>query len=318
MARWDRNFYTAQVGGPEVVEDMHRRGILRSGDTIPYALGLSHGSYRGLATVGHGGSDAGYRSQFLRFPGEEVSVAVLCNFPSSGPGNLARRVADVVLEEAFPEALPEEDPEPDEEESGPDPVPLSDADLEALAGFYLRAGSDIPTSISAREGHLFAGRQRLLHQGDWVFHPGGGGDGILTFRQAADGTVHSVGPDGAEYTRHPRVDGDELELEEYVGHYWSEELGVEYQVRLENGRLYFANRKVGRRTLLPTFRDGFAGGNSVTFFRNESGQVAGFTQSSGRVWKVRFRRLEGPYPSPMGSSIRARSASAAINPNDAH
>ena len=38
LVLWDRNFYTAEVGGPEVLEGMHERGILRSGDTINYAL----------------------------------------------------------------------------------------------------------------------------------------------------------------------------------------------------------------------------------------------------------------------------------------
>ena len=33
---------------------------------------LSHGTYRGLPTVGHGGADAGYRSQFLRFPDQHL------------------------------------------------------------------------------------------------------------------------------------------------------------------------------------------------------------------------------------------------------
>ncbi|MFO7871733.1 MAG: serine hydrolase domain-containing protein, partial [Kiritimatiellia bacterium] len=140
MARWDRNFYTAEVGGPEVVEEMHRRGVLRSGDTIPYALGLVHGRYRGLSTVGHGGADAGYRSQFLRFPEQETSVAVLCNFPSSNPGRLATRVVDIVLEGALSASpLAEEGAEPDPDgpdPDGPDPVPLTPEELERLDGFY--------------------------------------------------------------------------------------------------------------------------------------------------------------------------------------
>lgn len=75
--------------------------MLNSGDTIPYAHGLSIGERRGLRTVGHGGADAGYRSHFMRVPEQDWSVAVLCNYPSSNPGGLANRVADVWLEDAY-------------------------------------------------------------------------------------------------------------------------------------------------------------------------------------------------------------------------
>ena len=292
MARWDRNFYTAEVGGPEVLEGMHQRGILSSGDTIGYALGLSHGRYRGLPTVGHGGADAGYRSDFLRFPEQEVSVAVLCNFPSSGPGDLAREVANIVLEDVFPEPLP--DPEASEEEQGeePDPVPLSEAGISELAGYYTAEFNDRPLVLRERAGYLFMeGQLRLFHEGDWVFRPDGE-DEKARFVRTPEGSVSVTTPDGITFVRQASVDRDSLDLQPYVGRYWSEELGVEYEARFEGGRLFFMNRKIGRRNLSPVFHDGFgAGGNWVTFFRNSAGEIAGFTQSSGRVWKVRFERM---------------------------
>jgi CubicO group peptidase (beta-lactamase class C family) len=293
MAKWDRNFYTSEVGGPEVLEGMHERGILSSGDTINYALGLSHGRYRGLPTVGHGGADAGYRSDFLRFPEQEVSVAVLCNFPSSGPGGLAREVADIVLEDAFPEPLPDEEaPEEDEEEER-DPVPLSEVELEELAGYYTADFNDRPVALRERGGHLFMeGRMRLFHEGEWVFQPDGE-DETARFVRTPDGSISVTDPNGITYVRRASVVRDSVDLEPYVGRYWSEELGVEYEARLEEGRLFFVNRKMGRQNLGPVFHDGFgAGGNWVTFFRDSVGEIAGFTQSSGRVWKVRFRRVE--------------------------
>ena len=293
MARWDRNFTLAEVGGPEVLLGMHERGILRSGDTIGYALGLSHGSYRDLPTVGHGGADAGYRSDFLRFPDQEVSVAVLCNFPSSGPGGLARKVADIVLEDAFPEPLPDPDAAEEEEEVEPDPVPLSEAERSELAGYYAQESSDRPFMLRERGGHLFMeGQLRLFHEGEWVFRPDGE-DEPARFVRAPDGSISFTTPDGITFVRRLSVDRDSVDLQPYVGRYWSEELGVEYEARLEEGRLFFMNRKIGRRSLGPVFHDGFgAGGNWVTFFRDSAGEIAGFTVSSGRVWKVRFRKVE--------------------------
>jgi hypothetical protein len=294
MARWDRNFYTAEVGGLDVVEEMHRRGILRSGDTIDYALGLSHGSYRGLPTVGHGGSDAGYRSQFLRFPEQETSVALLCNFPSSNPGRLATRVADIVLEDAFPSpTLADDEVETDPE--APDPVTLAPGDAERLQGFYVRDDYDGPQQVRARNGFLWAGSERLLHQGDWTFRTRDG-NGTMRFRDRADGSIIAQGPDGKTYRRYPGVEPEEVNLAEYVGYYWSDDLGTAYEVRMEEGRLVFWHRKIGNRPLMPRFPDGFTAGASILFTRDSLGVVDGFTQSSGRVWKVRFRKLDGPLP----------------------
>lgn len=293
MARWDRNFYTARVGGPEVMEEMHRRGILRSGDTIGYALGLQHGNYRGLATVGHGGSDAGYRSQFLRFPSEDLSVAVLCNFPSSGPGNLARRVADIYLEGAFPET-PSDEPSGararEAEREAPDPVPLATEELERLAGFYLHYSSDLPQEFRARDGHLYRGQRRLVHEGGWTFRAQGSEE-TLRAEAGRDGSVQMTLGDGRVLFRQDPIDPETVELREYVGRYWSDELAVEYEVGLDADGLFYHQRKVGRRSLSPRFKDGFrAGSYSVTFTRNEGGELTGFTMSTGRVWKVRFNR----------------------------
>jgi CubicO group peptidase (beta-lactamase class C family) len=85
LAKWDRDFYTGQVGGPEVIEQLQTRGVLNNGEKIDYAFGLSHGTYRGLHTVGHGGADAGYRSDFLRLPDQEFSVCGAVQLPVQQP-----------------------------------------------------------------------------------------------------------------------------------------------------------------------------------------------------------------------------------------
>lgn len=92
---WDRNFYDAVVGGTQLQRELHVRGVLTRGDTIAYARGLSLGEYRGLRTVRHGGSWAGYRADLLRFPEERTSFAVLCNLGNSTPSRLADRVGFV-------------------------------------------------------------------------------------------------------------------------------------------------------------------------------------------------------------------------------
>jgi hypothetical protein len=96
LAFWDENFYNPRVGGKPLINQMLERGKLNNGETLDYASGLTHGKYKGLTTVDHGGSDAGYRSDLLRFPDQHFSVACLCNL-SINPSQLTRQVADIYL-----------------------------------------------------------------------------------------------------------------------------------------------------------------------------------------------------------------------------
>ncbi|MDH5805019.1 MAG: beta-lactamase family protein [Gemmatimonadota bacterium] len=98
LLQWDRNFYDPRLGGQEFLQRMLKRGILNNGDSLPYALGLRHGIYRGLATVSHGGAFVGFRAEMMRFPTVNTSIAVLCNVSNSNPTRRAMRVADIVLE----------------------------------------------------------------------------------------------------------------------------------------------------------------------------------------------------------------------------
>lgn len=97
MQRWDENFYDGTVGGTEVLRWLQTPSRLSDGSPLTYALGLVVDDYRGLRSVRHGGSWAGYRAELLRFPSEHASVAVLCNVADANPSRLANRVADVIL-----------------------------------------------------------------------------------------------------------------------------------------------------------------------------------------------------------------------------
>jgi CubicO group peptidase (beta-lactamase class C family) len=101
LLKWDENFYTARVGGRALIEQVQTAGRLSDGRPLTYAWGLQVGGYRGQPIVEHGGSLGGYRAHLMRFPDRHVSVACLCNLGSIAPGTLARRVADIVIGDAF-------------------------------------------------------------------------------------------------------------------------------------------------------------------------------------------------------------------------
>jgi len=136
LAAWDRNFYDKRVGGEPWLEQMLQRGKLNNGEPLNYAFGLQHGRYRGLATVGHSGSDAGYRADMVRFPGERYTFICLSNDGAANPGELNLRVADIYLADVLkaPEKPAPRSPRP--VRSPQAGITLTPAELAAFAGTY--------------------------------------------------------------------------------------------------------------------------------------------------------------------------------------
>ncbi len=126
---WDRNLTEGTVGGPEWVALIHERGVLNSGDTIPYAFGISHGEHRGLATVGHGGSWVGYRAAMSRYPEAGHSFVALCNRSAIDPGTLIASTAEIYLEDRMepPEDAAEGETTDEAAEQAPEEAAADDA-----------------------------------------------------------------------------------------------------------------------------------------------------------------------------------------------
>ncbi len=98
---WDQNFYNNKLGkgGQDIIEKMHEEGLLNNGKSSGYAFALNNGTYKGLKTVSHGGSLAGYRTQLMRFPEEKFSVIILANRGDANPTRKAYQVADILLKD---------------------------------------------------------------------------------------------------------------------------------------------------------------------------------------------------------------------------
>lgn len=126
-------------------------GVLSSGEEIPYALGLTHDSYRGLPTIGHGGSFVGFRAHTLRFPTEGIGFVTLCNRADGDPGTRTRRVADVVLAHRLG-TVSEQTAARERERSGrPAQNP---ANAEAYVGTYYSPELDVEYHIERSNGEL--------------------------------------------------------------------------------------------------------------------------------------------------------------------
>src|SRR5580693_8866279 len=130
LAHWDENFYNPRVGGAAMIAQQLERGKLNSGKELDYAFGLVHGKYRGLETVDHGGADAGYRADLLRFPEQHFSIACLCNQGETNPSQLTRKAGDFFLPKLWAP------PPPDNGEVSAKSVTVSGELLSHYEGLY--------------------------------------------------------------------------------------------------------------------------------------------------------------------------------------
>ncbi len=293
MAKWDRNLRDGILGDDALYERFFDRGVLTNGDTLTYAHGIAVAPYRGQMTVGHGGADAGYRSNYLRFPELDVGIVSFCNFARANPGLYVRRVADIVLEDEL-------DPVSDDEEAETPAIdtPRWAETFDALVGFYRDPRQDRPI-------HIWMHDDRARVQRGF----GRNGAGVLVVPEGDDTFALLPGPDRMKVVMragrpaHLEIEGiryeyigprvTDVDAAPYLGTYGSEELGTEYRIEPGEGEAVIAlvHRKRETRQLSAAFEDGFwTGGDWLTFERDANGRASGFTWSNGRVRKVKFVR----------------------------
>ena len=184
LLNWDENFYTARVGGREVIEMVQTPGKLNDGSSLNYAWGLMVGKYRGLPIVEHSGSLGGYRAHLMRFPEAHYSLAALCNLSTSNPGGLLRQVADRSLSSRFTEPAPTSvalggpaAPAGGGRGRGGDGRATPSAPVASAGDFvgtYYSDEADATFTVTAREGTLLL--QRESDPQATELQPGTGGD----------------------------------------------------------------------------------------------------------------------------------------------
>ena len=293
MARWLLNFQSRRVGA-KALERMCEAGKLNNGKPIDYGFGIGLGQYHGSRKISHTGGWAGYRSIVMFIPEKEFAVAILSN-----PGNLntttfATKIADIYLEPSSPARPAEPAPKLTASEK------IDSSAWDSFTGTY-RLGVGWLLEISRDGDKLIA---QATRESKFAMTP----------RSAAKFFVEGYGSsiefvsDGSNSVKHlhyrgiraPKLDLPRFtsgQLDEYVGDYWSEELGVAYRIEKRDGSLAVRQRSGAWVSLLPTGMDRFdaeQGGAAIEFTRNGASEITEVKVSGGRIRKVRFVRSTMP------------------------
>jgi CubicO group peptidase (beta-lactamase class C family) len=298
LAKWARNFDDHTVGGDELATRVLTRGRLNSGDSIPYAFGLSHNVYRGQPTIEHGGAYGGYRTQVLRFPTQRFAVVTLCNSSTANAAQLSQSVAAVYLGDRL---APVAQPVAGGSTDGAGNVRLTREQLARYAGAYWDARNEMLRRIEVRDSTLaLTGTPvRLLPVSESAFRVSVGPITVaFTVERDGSAIMEETSPTGekAAYRRMPAPKTDARTLAEFTGDYVSDELGVTWRIEPGDGVLVVRRGPVPDITLQPVFHEAFdSPAGVVRFTRGSNGRVTGLVIGAGRVTGFVFRRASRDY-----------------------
>jgi hypothetical protein len=251
-----------------------------------------------LKLISHGGAWAGYRAELIRFPEQQFSIACLCNLATTNPSNLARRVADIYLADQL---VTEAGKQPGEANTSPAFTTLAKEELEKKVGLYRNYETGAVRRISLRDGKLridqFGAGFELAPLSPNQFRVVGpavitdvtfespNAQAPLRLRLARAGSRPEI------FEAVKQATPTATELAEYQGTFFSEELSVAYEVKLDQGKLALRGRNAPRAAFQPTFKDAFIiPGMQFEFTRDAQSRITGFAVHAGRIRNVRFAK----------------------------
>ena len=295
---WDDAFYKSRVFSRKFWEMMTEKGVLNDGEVIKYASGLLIDEYKGLKTISHGGAFVGFTAELIRFPEEQFTVAVFANRGDANPTKMGYQVADILLKDKLKgdvntNSEKETTEVPEASGSGPE------FELAQMVGKYevapgitlnltLKNGSlnvveswnDVTYNIYRTEGNTF----KIVGDDEYTF----------VFLELKDGFTQQLdiyqNGNKTVTKRQEEIDMSKVNLEDYAGSYYSEELDVTYHFEVDDNVL---KARAGSNSPLACHSAG-ADAFSVAFglmrFQRAQGLVSGFELDSGRVKGLRFEK----------------------------
>lgn len=294
LAKWDANFYDPRVGTQAMLNKMSVPGRLADGSEFGYGLGFFIGTHRGLRMISHAGSDLGYKSEFIRFPSERLTVTVLCNAFDIAPTPLALQVADLYLPKspAPAAALPTPSVAPDQPKENP----------AAFAGLYWDDAMMQASRFFYDNGKLFIDGGG---EGNFELRPLGNNSYrltaaprryVFTFVQSNRGLKVIVDREGSrlrELRRVPDKKPTITTLRRLEGRYYSPELDVVWTFVLRDRKLLLERQWTEPSEMSPVFGTAFLApdGFALEFQMDRVAREMAIHVSTERARKIRFIRL---------------------------
>jgi CubicO group peptidase (beta-lactamase class C family) len=294
IKKWDDAYYESTVLSREFWSVMTQQGVLNNGQVIDYASGLMIRKYKGLKTVRHGGAFVGFRAELLRFPEQKLSIAIFANRGDANPSRMANQVADILLKDELIEKIVKND-----EKVNIDITEDEFQRTQLVGGYEIQPGVVAKLSIKNDSLNVLQTWNKstytLLKVRGNTFQISGNENIRFSFSNLKNGFTQTltVLQDGRETRaeRKKEVDLSGIDLNDYLGSYYSKELDVTYDFEVESGVLK-AGIKEKKSLVDCTISeiDKFTMEFGMIRFQRTGGLISSFELDSGRVKKLKFHK----------------------------
>jgi len=299
LALWSMNFHSFIVGDKEMITKMNTLAVLNNGETFGGAYGQFVGKYKGLKEIQHGGADAGYRSYLTRFPDENFSVIVFSNSAQFNSGGIAHEVVDIFLKDKFVD-------EPQKETSQIENVePLEDITQNQLIGNYeIQPGIVLEINVKNDSLHVLQAWNKssynIINTTGNTYEIPNDSSIQFVFSELKDNYAQklTVFQNGNETVckRIEKLDLSTINLENYTGKFYSEELSTSYNFVVVDGKLMARHSRLSDISLNPIKENLFSGDTwffgQIEFIRDSNNAISGCKVSSGRVKNLLFKKVK--------------------------
>ncbi|WP_405566977.1 serine hydrolase domain-containing protein [Polaribacter sp. Asnod6-C07] len=294
IKKWDDAFYESNVLSKAFWNVMTQQGILNNGKEINYAAGLMINTYKGLKTIRHGGAFVGFRAELLRFPEQKLSIAIFANRGDANPSSMANQVADVLLKDKLIEDVSQKAKKVKVD------VPKEEFKLSQLVGDYeIQPGIVVRLAIKNDSLSVFQNWNKSTYN---IVKVSGNTYQIpknetisFTFSNIKDNFTETLTVlQGGSKTIAPRkkeivISG--VNLKDYTGSYYSKELDVNYNFKIENEILLVTINDT-QATIECTISglDQFVTELGIIRFQRKEELITSFELDSGRVKNLKFKK----------------------------
>lgn len=285
FTKWLWQFKNPTLISKDTMENvMLNRPTLMDGTISNYAGGVKHDFLEGHRFVQHGGANAGFRTFSMIFPEDELTIVLLANTYNIPTEPVCMDIARIVL------GLPER------KLNNLDEYKADAVDMNAVAGYYYN-----DTSASAYDIKVVDNTPYVEYEDKWVKLTNIGGN---IFKMGRRNITFAFGEKCAVNHENNLMELRKLSKNtyeqyavSYEGTYVSDEVGGEFYVSEEDGKVYLNHRRFGTSELHWVKGDVFAYGSmegrqELVFNRGSGGHVIGFVHNSGRVQNLPFSKID--------------------------
>jgi|TARA_B110000259_G_scaffold34897_1_gene38949 CubicO group peptidase (beta-lactamase class C family) len=296
LIKWAINMQKPKVGSESIINRMIQNVGVVNGKKTTYGFGLVSDKYQGINRVFHDGRSTSYNTNSIYFPDENLSIIMLSNMASFDPRIMGSKVADIYLKDKL---VSEKQKKAEEE-------PLATFKRNELTGNYYSTWLGRIIGISEKNDSLRVNITwnnssfNVINTKGNTFEIPNSPSLKFTFSELKEDKAQTLMIFQGKNTKWQRIqtiDSSNVNLADYTGEFYSEELLTTYTFSIVDGKLIATHERSGDIALMQKNKDLFLITEEtllaweIEFIRDSKNTVTGVGLSNVRARNLYFKKV---------------------------